>query len=253
MRTRYVEDLCSQITATTSVDIEEASSKSEIRTLEYNYLLECTALDPRFRALPHLEKNQHEDVFHKLKEKAVLLQNQDEGEEGASGHPPATEEPLDQTDSTGAEQKQPPPKKTALEDLLGGFDEPAAAAQPINQIDAEMNKYRAETSISLNSYLLKWWKENARLYPLLFGLTLEVMPQVRSVSTAVRLLQTTITETSQTAEIQIDNTPVVNKAAVLPIAHELPCYIKAAGDTSNLYIQDFSSSYKSQREADTVG
>lgn len=75
------------------------------------------------------------------------------------------------TDSAGAEQKQPPPKKSALEDLLGGtFDEPAAAAQPISQIDAELNQYRAETSISLNSCPLKWWKENARLYPLLSGL-----------------------------------------------------------------------------------
>lgn len=72
-------------------------------------------------------------------------------------------------------------------------------------------------------------------------------------STAVRLLQTTITGTSQTAEIQIDNTPVVNKAAVLPLAHELPWYIKAAGDTSNLYIQVFSSSSKSHEEDDTVG
>lgn len=62
--------------------------------------------------------------------------------------------------------KQPPSKKTALEDLLGGtFDKPVA--QHISQIDAEMNKYRAETSIPLNSCPLKWWKENARLYPLL--------------------------------------------------------------------------------------
>uniref|UniRef100_A0A9J7Y5E2 BED-type domain-containing protein n=1 Tax=Cyprinus carpio carpio TaxID=630221 RepID=A0A9J7Y5E2_CYPCA len=136
-------------------------------TSEYNHLLECTALDPRFRALPHLETDQRDDVFHRLKEKAVLmLQNQDEGKEGASGHPPAAEQPLDQTDRAGAELKQPPSKKTALEDLLGGtFDEPVA--QHNSQIDAEINKYRAETSISLNSCPLKWWKENARLYPLL--------------------------------------------------------------------------------------
>lgn len=55
-------------------------------------------------------------------------------------------------------------------------------------------------------------------------------------SAVIRLLETAITETSKTAEIQIDNTPVVNKAAVLPMAHELPWYIKEAGDTSNLYI-----------------
>ncbi|ROL47946.1 Zinc finger BED domain-containing protein 1 [Anabarilius grahami] len=101
-------------------------------TSEYNHLLECTALDPRFRALPHLETDQRNDVFHRLKEKAVL--NQDESKEGASGHPPAAEQPLGQTDKAGAELKQPPSKKTALEDLLGGtFDEPVA--QHISQID----------------------------------------------------------------------------------------------------------------------
>nr|XP_055057386.1 E3 SUMO-protein ligase ZBED1-like [Misgurnus anguillicaudatus] len=136
-------------------------------TSEYNHLLECTALDPRFRTLPHLEKEQCDDVFHGLKEKAVLmLQNKDEGKECASGHPPAAEQLLDQTDRAGTELKPPPSKKTALEDLLGGtFDEPVA--QHISQIDAEMIKYRAETSISLNSCPLKWWKENDRLYPLL--------------------------------------------------------------------------------------
>ncbi|XP_051999904.1 zinc finger BED domain-containing protein 4-like [Xyrauchen texanus] len=93
-------------------------------------------------------------------------EDMDEGKEGASGHPPAAEQPLDQTDRAGAELKQPPSKKTALEDLLGGtFDEPVA--QHFSQIDAEINKCRAETSISLNSCLLKWWKKNARLYPLL--------------------------------------------------------------------------------------
>jgi len=38
------------------------------------------------------------------------------------------------------------------------------------------------------------------------------------VSAVVRLLEATITETSKTAEIQIDNTPVVSKAAVLPMS-----------------------------------
>lgn len=80
------------------------------------------------------------------------------------------------------------------------------------------------------------------------------MLQVRFVSAVIRLLQTTITETSKTAEIQINNTPVVNKAAVLPMAHQLPWYIKEAGDTSNLYIYClfFSSSSRSQEKDGTV-
>lgn len=44
------------------------------------------------------------------------------------------------------------------------------------------------------------------------------MLQVRFVSAVVRLLDAAITETSKTAEIQIDNTPVVSKVAVLPMS-----------------------------------
>lgn len=49
---------------------------SDRYTGEYNYLLECTAVDPRFQTLPHLEEDQRQDVFHRLKEKAVQLHNQ---------------------------------------------------------------------------------------------------------------------------------------------------------------------------------
>ncbi|XP_042279225.1 uncharacterized protein LOC121905210 [Thunnus maccoyii] len=56
----------------------------------------------------------------------------------------------------GAELEQPPPSKKALEDLLGGtFVEPAAA-QSISGIEAEMDKYRSETSVSLTNCPLNW-------------------------------------------------------------------------------------------------
>ena len=41
-----------------------------------NHLLECTALDPRFCSLPHLTKDQCQDVFQRVKEKAVQMHNQ---------------------------------------------------------------------------------------------------------------------------------------------------------------------------------
>ncbi|KAJ8352218.1 hypothetical protein SKAU_G00236940 [Synaphobranchus kaupii] len=106
----------------------------------YDWLLECTALDPRFRTLPHLEEDLRQDVFRRLREKAVQLSNKtnvtmeeaDEGDggEGTSGPTPAAEQPVNLTGTAEeAEVEQPPPnKKTALEDLLGGtFTEPAVA------------------------------------------------------------------------------------------------------------------------------
>lgn len=41
-----------------------------------NHLLDCTALDPRFRSLPHLTEDQRQDVFQRVKEKAVQMYNQ---------------------------------------------------------------------------------------------------------------------------------------------------------------------------------
>lgn len=43
-------------------------------TEEQDYLLEGTALDPRFRSLPHLLPEQREEVFHRLKNKSDQLQ-----------------------------------------------------------------------------------------------------------------------------------------------------------------------------------
>ncbi|XP_030252893.1 uncharacterized protein LOC115569104 isoform X2 [Sparus aurata] len=40
------------------------------------HLLDCTALDPRFRSLPHLTEDQRQDVFQRVKEKAVQMHNQ---------------------------------------------------------------------------------------------------------------------------------------------------------------------------------
>ena len=41
-----------------------------------NHLLDCTVLDPRFHSLPHLTEDQRQDVFQRVKEKAVQMHNQ---------------------------------------------------------------------------------------------------------------------------------------------------------------------------------
>ena len=87
------------------------------------------------------------------------MEEADERGAGSSGQTLPAEQPVDRTDTAGAELKHPPPKKTALEDLLGGtFAEPEPV-QPISGIEAEMDKYRTETAISLTGCPLKWWKQ----------------------------------------------------------------------------------------------
>ena len=65
------------------------------------------------------------------------------------------------------EPEQPPIKKTALEELFGAtFSEPPVT-QSKSRIEVEIEMYKKDTSIPLTSCPLKWWKENAQMYPLL--------------------------------------------------------------------------------------
>ncbi|XP_051805174.1 E3 SUMO-protein ligase ZBED1-like [Acanthochromis polyacanthus] len=144
------------------------SNLSDRYTREYSYLLECTAVDPRFRTLPNLEENQRQDVFHRIKNKAVQLLNQSSLQEDTSsdgGAEPSASEPTVEADTV---QPQPPPaKKTALEDLLEGtFDSTVhAAPDHIQMVETEINRYRSEEPTPLKSCPLDWWNEHGRNYP----------------------------------------------------------------------------------------
>lgn len=39
----------------------------------YDYLMECTALDPRFRCLPHVGQDERQAVFERLKDKVLQV------------------------------------------------------------------------------------------------------------------------------------------------------------------------------------
>lgn len=89
---------------------------------------------------------------------------------GTSDPTPAAEQPVDdQTNTAGGPELEgpPPPKKTALEELLGGAFTEQSAAQPISDIDIEIENYRNGACIDLKCCPLKWWKENEKQYPLL--------------------------------------------------------------------------------------
>ncbi|KAL7841202.1 hypothetical protein SRHO_G00248930 [Serrasalmus rhombeus] len=139
----------------------------------FNYLVECTVLDPRFRTLPQLDQDQCKAVFLRVQNKAEqLLQKQttaEEREEGAAGgaHCPthSREETVrdDEPKVTG-----PVPKKTALEDLLGNsFSTEPEGSNSSKQAEREVENYRKEASIPLSGCPLKWWQEHCSRYPLL--------------------------------------------------------------------------------------
>lgn len=87
-------------------------------------------------------------------------------EGGASDGDPT--DAADQRDTAHrVEPEQPPSKKTAQEELFGPtFSEPPVI-QSKSRIEVEIDVYKKDTSISLISCPLKWWKENAQMYPLL--------------------------------------------------------------------------------------
>ncbi|XP_050950340.1 zinc finger BED domain-containing protein 4 [Labeo rohita] len=137
------------------------------------FLYESSALDPRFLALPHLNNSERDEIFNRLKLKATQMQNQNPSEE--EGAAPGSHEHVAGHSKTDLPQKahavggvSPPSKKTALEDLLGdSFSQGDSRTQHTAQIDAEIDLYRKETSISLMACPLEWWKDNAQRYPLL--------------------------------------------------------------------------------------
>ncbi|XP_030252892.1 zinc finger BED domain-containing protein 4-like isoform X1 [Sparus aurata] len=186
------------------------------------HLLDCTALDPRFRSLPHLTEDQRQDVFQRVKEKAVQMHNQtnspveetNEGvtDTGASTH--AAELPADQADMVDADLQQPPLKKTALEDLLEGtFTESVGAAQTDHMcgIETEIVRYRSEMSISLTSCPLKWWKENSKFYPLLSPLAKAYLTTPATSVPSERVFSTTgDVVTSQRSQLRPENIDMLN-------------------------------------------
>ncbi|KAK0144340.1 Zinc finger BED domain-containing protein 1 [Merluccius polli] len=140
-------------------------------------LQECTALDPRFRSLSHLNNEQRESVYARIREKAAglhLQRNQtsdtDERTTRASASTPgaaAAEQAVVMIETAqGAEQSQeepvegerqmqdmtqpPPPKKTALEDLLGSSYITLETVQSSRGIEMEILSYRNGIPIPLN-------------------------------------------------------------------------------------------------------
>ncbi|XP_078016760.1 E3 SUMO-protein ligase ZBED1 [Epinephelus lanceolatus] len=160
----------------------------------HDMLQECTALDPRFRSLSHLNDEQRESVYAQISQKAARLHLQrnqtsdtDEREttrasastpgaaaeqavvmiETAQGAEQSQEEPVEGERQMQDVTQPPPSKKTALEDLLGDSYTTLETEQSSRGIEMEILSYRSGIPIPLNSSPLEWWKVNAYAYPIL--------------------------------------------------------------------------------------
>ncbi|XP_039595872.1 uncharacterized protein LOC120517539 [Polypterus senegalus] len=133
----------------------------------YNYLLESTALDPRFQSLQQLDCNQREAVFQRIQKRVEQLQQNQptdeksmERKEEASVHCSTHGgEGALEAEGRAESEEEPASKKTALEDLLG--DSFSKTEQPSKGIERETELYRREASIPLSCCPLTWWRETA--------------------------------------------------------------------------------------------
>ena len=101
----------------------------------------ATALDPCFRNLKFLTESQKNSIKYYLKEKVEHLQS------------------LQQQDEDSQRVTSPsPPKKTALDKLLG-YEELELSS------DHDVDSYFAEKVVSRSTNTLEWWKENKSRFP----------------------------------------------------------------------------------------
>ncbi|XP_063049938.1 E3 SUMO-protein ligase ZBED1-like isoform X1 [Engraulis encrasicolus] len=127
-----------------------------------DYLHRATALDPRFKSLPHLDEACVDKIWGDLTIEVVNLEKQaQQGIEAQAS-----------TSSSGAEsgppETSPPSKKSAMATVFADFftTEATASAKPLSDvIKEEVTSYKQAGCISVDEDPLAWWKSNAHKYP----------------------------------------------------------------------------------------
>jgi len=87
--------------------------------------------------------------------------------ETAQGAEQNQEEPVERERQMQVVTQSPPPKKTALEDLLWDSYTTLETVQSSRGIEMEILSYQSGIPVPLNSSPLEWWKVNAYAYPTL--------------------------------------------------------------------------------------
>ncbi|XP_034023290.1 zinc finger BED domain-containing protein 1-like [Thalassophryne amazonica] len=121
------------------------------------FLNESTALDPRFKSLPHLDDPSRKEIFNSLAEKILQkhpTQTQASGNATSQYH---AENPETAASSEGS----PPAKRITLSELFGDFYSTASTTSTTPKswpdvVKEEIELYRMAKVISVDAYPLKW-------------------------------------------------------------------------------------------------
>ncbi|XP_051574115.1 E3 SUMO-protein ligase ZBED1 isoform X1 [Myxocyprinus asiaticus] len=127
------------------------------------FLHKCTALDPRFKSLPHVDRACRQRIYDTLtKEIMANIEQGESTEEMEAGFPPVKEEAEEEV-----EVSPPPAKKSAMEELFGPLFRAEGSNKPAlpHQVKEEVTSYMAIDCIPLDSNPLAWWKSNKSVYP----------------------------------------------------------------------------------------
>ncbi|XP_028821957.1 zinc finger BED domain-containing protein 1-like [Denticeps clupeoides] len=126
----------------------------------------CSALDPRFKALPFLPDDEREEIYLRITAEARRIQEL--FQEEAEVIPGEEDNHVEDKDDIPA---SPPPKKKkdlcCLADLLGSTYSAGPAVRHRTtqaQAEEEMSRYKEAPPLSLaEGSPLSWWKDSTRM------------------------------------------------------------------------------------------
>ncbi|CAB1313581.1 unnamed protein product, partial [Coregonus sp. 'balchen'] len=127
----------------------------------------ASALDPRFKELPYLEKEDREQVYTKLVFEAEVshqmqaMGNQEEDEGSSSTKLSGFNE------ETTAPNESPPCKKKALDALFGDSFTQRERKSTSETARAEVLRYRAKDALPLTENAMKWRRSQEKELPVL--------------------------------------------------------------------------------------
>ncbi|XP_077094330.1 E3 SUMO-protein ligase ZBED1-like [Siphateles boraxobius] len=132
-----------------------------------DFFNKCTALDPRFKSLPHLDPAHHQNVFDAFI--AEVMSRTEQIETETTQDRPSTSQATSFAEMPESETSSspPPPKKSAMAEVFGSlFATSQMDHTDLKQkVKEEVHAYIAKESTSLESDPLDWWRSNETIFP----------------------------------------------------------------------------------------
>ncbi|XP_076879095.1 E3 SUMO-protein ligase ZBED1-like [Brachyhypopomus gauderio] len=126
-----------------------------------DFLHKCTALDPRFKPLPHVDDACRDRIYNSLITEIVAMEEEHEEAKWTAAATSSSHTPE-------ASESPPPVKRSAMAELFGElFQTQVEDKDTLQLVKEEVAAYKAVSSISVDSDPLLWWKTNEPTYPLI--------------------------------------------------------------------------------------